>query len=271
MKHLQQIEDERVRAIQLEILDDVDRFCKENNLRYSLGYGTLLGAVRHKGYIPWDDDIDLIMPRPDYDRFLASYTSDQNEVIDLSAHPACVETFAKVSRKGTLMVDNLLGRGMWGVNVDIFPLDGILAEGMEVYYEKIMRKKDLVAKICPFYKVVGHGRVLWFIKYLLKRIHYPTLKSVKTLKRELAEEQRNQAFDKAEMAGTYFESRQCNEFMEKAIYDEYTDLPFEGKDYRGLKRYDDYLTHIYGDYMTPPPVDGRESRHQYKVYRLDQP
>ncbi len=61
------IEDGQVRAIQLEILDDIDRFFRERDLRYSLGYGTLLGAIRHKGFIPWDDDIDLIMPRPDYD------------------------------------------------------------------------------------------------------------------------------------------------------------------------------------------------------------
>ena len=263
------IEDGEVRAIQLEILDDIDHFCRENNLRYSLGYGTLLGAIRHKGYIPWDDDIDLIMPRPDYDRFLAEYRSDRNEVIDLNAHPACVETFAKVSRKGTLMVDDLLGRGLWGINVDIFPLDGIPSEGMETYYDKLWEKKDMVARICPFYKVVGHGRGLWFVKYLLKRIHYPTRKNVTTLKQELVAALRSNSFEESGMAGTYFESRTCNEFMEKDIYVDYTDLPFEGKTYRGLKRYDDYLTHIYGDYMTPPPVDGRESRHQYKVYRLD--
>ena len=263
------IDTDIIRQIQLEILDDVDRFCREKDVRYSLGYGTLLGAIRHKGFIPWDDDIDLIMPRPDYDRFLAEYRSERNEVIDLNAHPACVETFAKVSRKGTLMVDDMLGRGMWGINVDIFPLDGIPSQGMEAYYEKLWEKKDLVARICPFYKVVGHGRALWFVKYLLKRVHYPTRKNVTTLKQELAEELRSNTFNTAEVAGTYFESRQCNEFMEKAIYEGYTDLPFEGKTYRGLKRYDDYLTHIYGDYMTPPPVDGRESRHQYKVYLLD--
>ena len=96
---------DRVRAIQLEILASIDSFCQENGLRYALAYGTLLGAVRHKGYIPWDDDIDIMMPRPDYDVFIKSYQSEENRVIDLSQSPVCVEMFAKVSRAGTYMKD----------------------------------------------------------------------------------------------------------------------------------------------------------------------
>lgn len=62
-----------LRKIQIEILKSIHNYCQENNLRYSLAYGTLLGAVRHKGFIPWDDDIDIMMPRPDYEQFLKGY------------------------------------------------------------------------------------------------------------------------------------------------------------------------------------------------------
>ena len=68
-----------LREIQLRLLDiltDVDRFCRSEGLRYSIAYGTLLGAVRHKGFIPWDDDVDILMPRPDFERFIASYGQD---------------------------------------------------------------------------------------------------------------------------------------------------------------------------------------------------
>ena len=114
---------EECKGIQLDILKSIDQFCREKQIRYSLGYGSLIGAIRHGGYIPWDDDIDLIMPRPDYDRFLSEYASEQNEVLDMETSGLCVETFAKVCRKGTLMVDRELKRSLWGVNVDIFPID----------------------------------------------------------------------------------------------------------------------------------------------------
>ena len=68
---LQEIQSKELRQIQIRILDYVNEFCKRNSIKYSLTYGTLLGAVRHKGYIPWDDDMDIGMPRNDYDRFIA--------------------------------------------------------------------------------------------------------------------------------------------------------------------------------------------------------
>lgn len=92
------------KRIQLEILDDIHMFCLQNGIRYSLAYGTLLGAIRHQGYIPWDDDIDLMMPRTDYEKFLRSYKSEKNEVLDLRNNDCTIELFSKVSRKGTLMM-----------------------------------------------------------------------------------------------------------------------------------------------------------------------
>ena len=114
---------EEMKRIQLEILDDVDRFCRETGLRYSLCGGTLLGAVRHKGYIPWDDDIDILMPREDYETFIRTYRSDKNTVLDLRKEGTTVEVVVKVSRNGTWMTDQTLGRTLWGINIDIFPVD----------------------------------------------------------------------------------------------------------------------------------------------------
>lgn len=114
-----------LKKIQLEILDDIHRFCIQESLTYSLAYGTLLGAIRHHGYIPWDDDIDIMMPRRDYERFINLYKSNTNEVLDLRKSDTTIEMFLKICRKGSIMIDTTLKRSLWGINIDVFPIDGI--------------------------------------------------------------------------------------------------------------------------------------------------
>lgn len=259
----------RLQGIQLEILDEIDAFCQQNGLRYSLAYGTLIGAVRHKGFIPWDDDIDLFMPRPDYDRFLREFQSDVNGVLDLSNHGACVETFAKVSRKNTVMVDRELGRSLWGVNVDIFPIDGAPEEGLEGRFEEMEGKREWISRLCPFYKVVTKGKSIWFAKYCLKRLRYPSLSSCQKVKKAIENDLRSLPFGKSPLAGAYFGDDGIREFMPTEWFLEYTTLEFEGKPYSVLTHWHDYLTRLFGDYMQLPPEEQRVSHHLYDTYLID--
>ncbi len=257
------------KRIQLEILSEVDRFCEEHGIRYSLAYGTLIGAVRHKGYIPWDDDIDLIMPRPDYDRFIDSFRSEKNVILDLSKSNTCVETFAKVCRKGTIMVDKELGRALWGVNVDIFPIDGAPDSKLEEHYAYMCRKREWVFRLCPFYKVVGKGKLKWFVKYCLKRLRYPHLGKCSDIKAAINKDLRTCRFEDAPLAGAYFGDDEIREFMPREWFETYTQLEFEGKCYPVITHYDDYLRRLFGDYMKFPPEDQRISRHLYDIYRVE--
>ena len=256
---------DELRFIQIDILDDVDRFCRENQLRYSLCGGTLLGAVRHGGYIPWDDDIDILMPRPDYERFASRYHSNENVVLDLRKQEATLELCLKVSRNGTVMRDIEFGRSLWGVNIDVFPVDGV-PEDADLHCEKILKMRDTLARICPFYKVVPEKKVFWFFKYLLKRVCYPYFGSSLMLKASIDSLAASYPFGKSRLSGAVLGSYGKREPIPSEVFLEYETILFEGKEYQSIKRYDAYLSALYGEYMKLPPEEKRVAPHLYEAF-----
>lgn len=254
------------KEIMLEILDAIDAFCREKGLRYSLCGGTLLGAVRHQGYIPWDDDLDLTMPRPDYDRFRETFQADGYTLCDLSLRDDCVEAFVKVSRDGTLQVDKNFGRELWGVNVDVFPVDGAPSEGFAGHYAAMDALRQKAFQICPYYKSVRKGRFPLMLKYWLKRIRYPYFGSFMSLKRKLVENQRAIPYGTASVVGPYYWVEKTRAFLPKPVFDELGTVTFEGKEYLSVKDYDTLLKALFGDYMQLPPVEKRVSHHAYDSY-----
>ena len=121
---------EKLRKAQIEILDEIVRICKKNNIKYFLNYGTLIGAIRHQGYIPWDDDIDIGMTRVDYDKFTimaSKELSDRFELCNYKNEVNHLQNFMKIRLKNTMMVeayneDKIKDQGIW---VDIFPYDNL--------------------------------------------------------------------------------------------------------------------------------------------------
>ena len=260
------IDSEESKRIQLEILDGIDRFCTQRGLRYSLAYGTLIGAVRHKGFIPWDDDIDLMMPRPDYDRLRKEFQADGLYLVDLADRDDCVETFLKVCKSGTVMVDKNFGRELWGVNVDVFPVDGAPSEDLAGHYAALDRIREKLFQICPYYKSVRKGRFPLMVKYALKRLRYFYPGSFRSLKKKLVDGQKALPYATSEIVGVYYASEKTRTFLKKEIYDEIDTLPFEGKEYPALKHFDTYLSSLYGNYMQLPPEEKRVSHHAYDSY-----
>lgn len=263
---MKKIDIDELKRIQLDILDDIHQFCLKNNIRYSLSGGTLIGAVRHKGYIPWDDDIDIMMPRPDYDRFLQTFISSKNEVVDLSKIDSCEEMFAKVYRKGTSMYDSVFRRNLFGVNVDVFPIEGVPDVNPEKHVVSVLGRRELLPKICPFYRTATKNKFLLHCRYLLKRIVYFYPHNLMYVKREIDGLIRKYDFSQGKFAGALLGSYGLKEIVPKTTFDEYICMAFEGKEYMVIKDYDVYLTSLFSDYMSLPPIDKRVSNHSYEAY-----
>ncbi len=245
----------------LEILKDIDAFCKKHHIRYSIAYGTLLGAVRHKGFIPWDDDVDLQMPRPDFDRFVSTYRSTRFRC--LYNNERFTQYFAKVEDPTTLCDEmKVSGKMQLGLNVDIFPIDGKpVGEENQIVHEKrvgkfvrrmfIIRRGFFSRYDINFAKIEAflHKPSYWLGKAeaMLKKYDYETSGFRGT---------------------TCCTFKGLKEIFPGDVFDGYTTLEFEGVHFQSFEQWDRILRQQYGDYMQIPPVDQQRFHHQ-SVHRLD--
>jgi len=153
-----------IRKIQLEIMDSFSAFCDLHGLRYFLDAGTLLGAIRHKGFIPWDDDVDICMPRPDYERFLKLTSRKLNENIIVSTEFDGIYAMPKLIDKRTTLIEfPKTIKNRIGVYVDLFPKDGIpeLSLWNRILCKRVAfnAKKNWFNKV-SIYKWKNHGSLL---------------------------------------------------------------------------------------------------------------
>ena len=248
----------------LPVLLYIDRICKEYNIRYSLGYGTLIGAIRHKGFIPWDDDVDILMPRKDYLRFTEVIKNHQNiGFLDIS----CLDNFyagriAKVFNKQTVLREYTDEYNLeYGAFVDIFVVNGVGDTYLQARNKKnIIHKygKVVHAYISSKYKKRGiRKKFSWILKYFAK----------------FALSRINKVFDEfntdTSIYGINYEGGPIDtEIIKLGCFDDLIDVEFEGYSFKAFREYDKYLKRIYGDYMQLPPIEQQKSNHSFSLYNL---
>ena len=254
-----------VGRLQLEILDEVHRICQKHHIAYYMIGGTLLGAVRHKGFIPWDLDIDIAMPRADYERFKAvsqSEMAEQYSYMDYLSHRNYMRPHALVVRNDTkihLKYDGVNPKMFdLGVYIDIFPLDYApddekLREKQAKKLKNIRKLKDHRIPYCysfrPWRRYVHYG-----ISFLLSWI---PVRRINQYQQELMKKYHNEKTKCiCSMASQYAYEKQC---MPLEIYGTPTLLEFEGRTFYAPEQYTEYLTRLYGDYMQLPPEEKRQA------------
>lgn len=254
-----QITIDEIRAIQLEILDDIHNFCIEHNISYSLGGGTLLGAVRHKGYIPWDDDIDIMLPRQDYERFIRDYPGSHphHQLQTYKNDKSYWLCFAKIYDSRTVLEEVNIKTGIY---VDVFPIDGLPnSSDLKEYTKRYSYLSWLIFCTTRRYQMSSSELLKCYIR---KAYYLSRNRCIRRLENLLF----SNPFDTSEYAGAIVGRYLEKECMPSDVFKSYIKLPFEGRMYYAIKDYDAYLTKHYGDYMQLPPLDKRTSNHDFNAW-----
>lgn len=256
---------DQVKKIQMEILDFVSAFCDANGVRYWIDCGTLLGAIRHKGYIPWDDDIDIGMLREDYEKFSKIFNGENSKYrfVCVENTPDFYLPHGKVLDTTTILYEPD-ERGMKiSVNVDIFVYDN--APDDDALVEKMYDRRDLLRR--RFYiqnekKIEGKLSIKKIAK-CARRIIYRVIYPQNYIEQMVSNAKRFNCLETSRVGNfTSFARMVCD----KKVFVSFVEVEFEGKMYKAPVGYDEWLRSFYGEYMTLPPIEKRVSHHSYIAY-----
>ena len=279
---MREINIDELKKIEYDMLVDFAKFCDKNNLIYFLSSGTLLGAVRHHDFIPWDDDIDVMLPRKDYEKFVTSYKNKDYFVDDLLINNSCWGRCGKLKCRNTILESNLKENYKEKVFIDIFPIDGICDNKLiqkiklSIIQLFINFHMSTITKCKPTkrYADKNAGILNWKtgVRTLLKYFLILTIGNTRPqfwtriINGWLKKTDFNSARYAGFFAGGYYGTK---ELMPKKIFDKRIPMKFGKYDFWIPEEYDYYLTNLYGNYMKFPPIEKRQPHHAFKAYWLD--
>ena len=256
---------EEIKSTEVEILKYIDRICRDNGISYFLEAGTLLGAVRHKGFIPWDDDIDIALMRSDYDRLIDLLKSDDSiyAVSDIYGDSSCILPFAKVYDKRTIVKWKVKypREPKYGVWIDLFPIDNVPDNkiSLRIYQIHMRVLKSLYEHRRNIYveEATAKKRFAQFISGIHSIDYY--LRKIDMLARKYSNINTNNVMNIFGIKDNYQEKK-------KNFFTELFKTEFENMLLPIPANYNAYLTLMYGDYMTLPPEEDRKVVHVIDAY-----
>lgn len=247
---------EKLHGILFEMLEEIDRICSKNDIKYSLFAGSALGAVRHGGFIPWDDDLDIVMLRPDYEKFLRIADKELSSAFflqkEFSEHWPMF--FSKLRKNGTAYMEKMFPKDSsqhQGIYIDVFPCDNLSDS-------KFKRKIQFFASKAVIASSLGKRGYLTDSIGKKVFICFSKILPQKALRRIVV----NKNEPKSEFVHTFFgaSSRYDKSVFRREIMNETHLLPFCGKKFPVSSRYDEMLSILYGDYMTLPQEKDRKCK-----------
>lgn len=266
-----------IQSVGLDIMKEIHSFCMENGIEYSLAYGSMIGAVRHKGYIPWDDDIDLWMTRPNFEKFNSTFQSKKGfrlmSVYDKDNY--CNFTRIYETEKTHVIYPAKACPFDVGVWVDVFPIDGI-SDDFDTFKQdyatiRTLGKRILKARYDMRFLERGnlYEKTRSVIKLLFKKIF---LGGISGMHKKIVDLCKTYSFEES----TYCASLVCVEAIRnnkpetfpKTDFSTYTLMPFESEMLMVSTHYDHILTTIFGDYMQIPPKE-KQIAHALKNWQFN--
>lgn len=265
-----------LRKLQLTILKIIKLFtniCDIHGLRYFMVGGTMLGAIRHKGFIPWDDDVDLGMPREDYEKFLTivgDYLPNEYSLLNYKSNPEYQRYFSRIVNNNVKIYNNSNSKEIvenaW---IDIFPYDG-MPDGkfnQKLHFAYMTGWRLLYHASC-FEELVNLNRpgrpvyqqaMINFLKVTKFGQGLDTFKLMKRIERGLMK----YPYDSSNTLVSFFGAYMTREIIDKEILGELQEYPFEDTVFKGAEHYDKFLKHYYGNYMIPPS-DEQKDKHSIR-------
>lgn len=252
-----------IKEILLNILIYFDEICKKNKLKYSLAYGTMLGAARHKGFIPWDDDIDVLMPISDYlklKKILGGLENSRFCLHDLETENKYNETyfypFMKLEDKNT-SIKFKKNRDKGGAFIDIFPLNGLPTDFKE--RKNFLKKQRLLNRKLAFTNKYDKN----FLKSLIRWIKRLQRRSII---KKIFSNACKFSYDDSLFVGNSVWSGKEKDVFEKNLFDEYVEIEFEGHYFMVVKQYENVLSQLYGNWKELPSIEERVGHHYYDLF-----